>query len=100
MIIFTRTFECLPGKGPEARKNALASANHLRTSLGVTMYVSIPLSGNPAQVRFTSHWDSLAALEAGLAKAMSDPRYQEMSAKRQPGGRLRRTANARNSARL
>ncbi len=78
MITFYRNAVILPGKTPKAIEWAKAVAAHIKKTTGVEVHVGVPVGGNPNRIGWSVGYESLAALEAQMAKMTADPKYWDL----------------------
>jgi hypothetical protein len=81
MITWYRTADVALGRFSKALAFAHEVAAYVKKKTGVELGVGVPIGGNPNRIGWSAQYENLAALEATMAKLMSDPKYLEMVAK-------------------
>ena len=77
MIVFQRTGLIAGGKQGDAIAFAHRIADVFKDVTGVGIDVMIPIGGNPFQVTWRGHCDSLAAMDDAQSKTMANQKYLE-----------------------
>lgn len=80
MIEFTRTTSLLSGVIAEAIPWAAQLAARATELTGKEVRLSMPVGGNPYRLRWSTSAADLAEFEVGMAKTVSDRKYQELVA--------------------
>jgi hypothetical protein len=80
MVTITRTAAIAPGKLGDATAYANQIAGFVKEKYSQTIEVLMPFGGNPYRIAWRLNFESLAQLEAYVAKLGADPDYLAMSA--------------------
>ena len=75
MIVFQRRANIASGKMMEAMQWAHKITGLFKEITGTELEVMVPVGGNPFQVVWRAHYDSMADLEAAMAKTVSNEKY-------------------------
>jgi hypothetical protein len=77
MIHFTRTVTIAPGKLGEALTFAREISRFVEQHYDRKLEVSMPVSGNPHRIMWSTSYANLDAFEQFSTRTMSDPKYLE-----------------------